>query len=104
VDESELELSHPLVSISLGQRGVYLTGGRTPTTTPTAMWLVDGDVVVMSGAQRLVRRGVFGATSAGASRAAESVSGRRRRAVDVRRGELCKFAPTQHFRATSSFA
>lgn len=75
VDESEWELQHPLVSITLGGLpAVYLSGSDkvNDATEPLAMWLRHGDVLVcncgihwsifrlqvMSGAQRLVYHGV----------------------------------------------
>jgi alkylated DNA repair dioxygenase AlkB len=57
-DISERELCHPLVSISFGQRGVYLSGGESVNDVPMAMWLRCGDVLIMSGAQRLVYHGM----------------------------------------------
>ena len=46
------------MSVSLGQSCVFLLGGRTRETEPTAMLLRSGDVVVMSGEARRCYHGV----------------------------------------------
>ena len=58
VDDAELTHTPPIVSISLGQSAVFLMGGRTKTTAPTAVMLHSGDVVVMSGESRRCYHGV----------------------------------------------
>ncbi|CAK5111688.1 unnamed protein product [Meloidogyne enterolobii] len=58
VDRSERDLSRPLVSISLGQPAIYLTGG-TLNYPVDAIILRSGDILIMSGEQRLVYHGVL---------------------------------------------
>ncbi|KHJ42244.1 putative alkylated DNA repair protein AlkB [Trichuris suis] len=58
VDNSERNLDHPLISISLGQPCVFLIGGSTKETEPTALVLRSGDVLVMSGPSRLAYHAV----------------------------------------------
>ncbi|CAD6193551.1 unnamed protein product [Caenorhabditis auriculariae] len=57
VDRSERSKA-PLVSLSLGQAAVYLTGGRRLSDPPLPLWLRNGDVLVMHGEQRLVYHAV----------------------------------------------
>ena len=57
-DHSERNLEAPLVSVSLGQSCVFLLGGRTRETEPTAILLRSGDVVIMSGEARRCYHGV----------------------------------------------
>ncbi|TRM57550.1 hypothetical protein BD626DRAFT_411772 [Schizophyllum amplum] len=49
VDRSEVCATSPLVSISLGNAAVFLIGGTTRESPPTALLLRSGDVVIMSG-------------------------------------------------------
>ncbi|KZT24117.1 hypothetical protein NEOLEDRAFT_1163471 [Neolentinus lepideus HHB14362 ss-1] len=49
VDRSEVCATSPLVSISLGNAAIFLIGGLTRDTEPTAILLRSGDVVIMSG-------------------------------------------------------
>jgi len=58
VDSSELDLSLPLVSVSLGAACIFLIGGPTKSTRPVAMFLRSGDILVMSGASRLAYHAV----------------------------------------------
>ncbi|CAK5077335.1 unnamed protein product [Meloidogyne enterolobii] len=58
VDRSERDLSRPLVSISLGQPAIYLTGGTSLNDPVDAIILRSGDILIMSGEQRLVYHGV----------------------------------------------
>ncbi|EPB68556.1 putative alkylated DNA repair protein AlkB [Ancylostoma ceylanicum] len=57
VDRSE-RTDAPLVSLSLGQSAVYLTGGESLDDEVVPLWLRSGDVLVMHGAQRLVYHAV----------------------------------------------
>ncbi|ETN74922.1 putative alkylated DNA repair protein AlkB [Necator americanus] len=57
VDRSE-RIGAPLVSLSLGQSAVYLTGGESLDDDVVPLWLHSGDVLVMHGAQRLVYHAV----------------------------------------------
>ncbi|CDW56670.1 Alkylated DNA repair protein alkB-like protein 1 [Trichuris trichiura] len=58
VDNSERNLDHPLISISLGQACIFLIGGATKEIEPTALVLRSGDVLVMSGLSRLAYHAV----------------------------------------------
>ncbi|KAI6192033.1 Fe2OG dioxygenase domain-containing protein [Aphelenchoides bicaudatus] len=58
VDRSERSIEKPLISISLGQDAIYLTGGKTMDDPVDALHLQSGDVLVMHGEQRLVYHGV----------------------------------------------
>ncbi|XGW29856.1 hypothetical protein V3C99_009141 [Haemonchus contortus] len=57
VDRSE-RTSAPLVSFSLGQSAIYLTGGNTLDDEVIPLWLRSGDILVMYGSQRLVYHAV----------------------------------------------
>uniref|UniRef100_A0A8R1E0F7 Fe2OG dioxygenase domain-containing protein n=1 Tax=Caenorhabditis japonica TaxID=281687 RepID=A0A8R1E0F7_CAEJA len=57
VDRSE-RTNAPLVSMSLGQSAVYLSGGKTLSEKPIPIWLRNGDILVMHGEQRLVYHAV----------------------------------------------
>ena len=46
------------MSVSLGQSCVFLLGGKTKETEPTAMLLRSGDVVILSGEARRCYHGV----------------------------------------------
>ncbi|CAJ0602548.1 unnamed protein product [Cylicocyclus nassatus] len=52
IDRSERTMA-PLVSLSLGQSAIYLTGGESLDDEVIPLWLQSGDVLVMHGAQRL---------------------------------------------------
>jgi alkylated DNA repair protein alkB family protein 1 len=55
VDRSERLLDRPLVTLSLGQSAIYLTGGQSvDDMNVDAILLHSGDVLVMAGKQRLV--------------------------------------------------
>jgi alkylated DNA repair protein alkB family protein 1 len=58
VDDAELDLSLPLVSLSLGLTAVFLFGGPTREDAPTALWLRSGDAVIVTGEARLCYHGV----------------------------------------------
>ncbi|KAL1745606.1 hypothetical protein HDZ31DRAFT_36016 [Schizophyllum fasciatum] len=49
VDRSEVCATSPLVSISLGNAAVFLIGGTTRDSAPTALVLRSGDVLIMAG-------------------------------------------------------
>uniref|UniRef100_A0A0K0DER3 Fe2OG dioxygenase domain-containing protein n=1 Tax=Angiostrongylus cantonensis TaxID=6313 RepID=A0A0K0DER3_ANGCA len=57
VDRSE-RTDAPLVSLSLGQSAVYLSGGKSLDDDVVPLWLRSGDVLVMHGAQRFVYHAV----------------------------------------------
>ncbi|XP_071798633.1 nucleic acid dioxygenase ALKBH1-like [Asterias amurensis] len=52
-DHSEFDLTAPIISYSLGQSAVFLLGGKSKETTPLAMYLHSGDIIVMGGESRL---------------------------------------------------
>ncbi|CAL8287665.1 unnamed protein product [Gadus morhua 'NCC'] len=58
VDESELDLSRPLLSFCFGQSAIFLLGGPRREDPPTAMYMHSGDVMVMSGQSRLLYHAV----------------------------------------------
>uniref|UniRef100_A0A1A7X8D0 Nucleic acid dioxygenase ALKBH1 n=2 Tax=Iconisemion striatum TaxID=60296 RepID=A0A1A7X8D0_9TELE len=58
VDESELDHSQPLLSLSFGQSAIFLLGGPHRQDPPTAMFMHSGDVMVMSGPSRLLYHAV----------------------------------------------
>lgn len=58
VDDAELDLSLPLVSLSLGLSAVFLFGGPTRDDPPEAIWLHSGDAIVVTGEARLCYHGV----------------------------------------------
>lgn len=57
-DKDEAEMRWPVVSISLGDDGLFRIGGNTRGGTTDAIWLSSGDVVVMGGTARNAYHGV----------------------------------------------
>jgi alkylated DNA repair protein (DNA oxidative demethylase) len=57
-DENELDLTAPIVSVSLGLPAVFLFGGNSRSGRPRRILLESGDVVVWGGPDRLVYHGV----------------------------------------------
>lgn len=58
VDNSELALDSPVLSVSFGQTAVFLVGGATRERRPCALYLRSGDVLAMSGPARLAYHAV----------------------------------------------
>ncbi|KAM7394931.1 hypothetical protein PAMA_006595 [Pampus argenteus] len=58
VDESELDHSRPLLSLSFGQSAIFLLGGIRRQDPPTAMYMHSGDMMLMSGQSRLLYHAV----------------------------------------------
>ena len=58
VDQSERDLTKPLVALSLGCPAIFLLGSKVRSETPHAMILRSGDVVVLSGQSRQCFHGV----------------------------------------------
>ncbi|KAJ1722774.1 hypothetical protein LPJ53_002830 [Coemansia erecta] len=58
VDKTEENMDAPLISTSVGLTCVYLVGGVTRDTEPTAFLLRSGDVLAMCGRSRLAFHGV----------------------------------------------
>lgn len=57
-DRDEGDFGYPVVSISLGDQGLFRIGGPTRSDPTQSVWLSSGDVVVMAGAARLAFHGV----------------------------------------------
>ncbi|MGY8665214.1 DNA oxidative demethylase AlkB [Bradyrhizobium sp. UFLA05-109] len=57
-DKDELDLSAPIVSVSLGLPAIFLFGGMARSDKPRRFRLVHGDVVVWGGTSRLAYHGV----------------------------------------------
>lgn len=66
-DKDEASFDWPVVSISLGDEGLFRMGGPARGGKTQSIWLQSGDVVVMAGAARLAHHGVdrirFGSSS-----------------------------------------
>lgn len=66
-DRDEADFSWPVVSVSLGDDGLFRIGNQTRGGTTESVWLQSGDVVVMGGDARLTYPGVdrirFGTSS-----------------------------------------
>lgn len=66
-DKDEADFSYPVVSISLGDEGLFRIGNSTRGGSTESLWLRSGDVVVMGGDARLVYHGIdrirFGSSS-----------------------------------------
>jgi alkylated DNA repair protein (DNA oxidative demethylase) len=57
-DKDEHSFDWPVVSISLGDEGLFRMGGPERGGKTQSVWLQSGDVVVMGGAARLAHHGV----------------------------------------------
>jgi len=57
-DRDEADFSYPVVSISLGDDGMFRIGNTTRGGKTESVWLQSGDVVVMGGDARLVYHGI----------------------------------------------
>lgn len=57
-DKDEADFSWPVVSVSLGDDGLFRIGGTTRGGKTASAWLQSGDVVVLGGAARLAYHGV----------------------------------------------
>ena len=57
-DKDEADFTQPVVSISLGDDGLFRIGNQTRGGTTQSLWLSSGDVVVMGGDARLTYHGV----------------------------------------------
>jgi alkylated DNA repair protein (DNA oxidative demethylase) len=57
-DRDEASFDHPVVSVSLGDDGLFRIGNVDRGGSTESIWLSSGDVVVMGGAARLVHHGV----------------------------------------------
>jgi alkylated DNA repair protein (DNA oxidative demethylase) len=57
-DRDEGDFTWPVVSVSLGDDGLFRMGGLSRRDPTSSLWLTSGDVVVMGGAARLAFHGV----------------------------------------------
>jgi len=57
-DEDEADFSCPVVSVSLGDEGLFRMGNVERGGKTSSIWLKSGDVVVMGGDARLAHHGV----------------------------------------------
>lgn len=57
-DKDEADFSFPVVSVSLGDDGLFRMGDTRRGGKTDSIWLNSGDVVVMGGAARLAYHGV----------------------------------------------
>ena len=57
-DKDEADFSWPVLSVSLGDAGLFRIGNTTRGGKTTSVWLESGDVVVMGGDARLTYHGV----------------------------------------------
>ncbi|RLN62880.1 hypothetical protein BBJ29_002693 [Phytophthora kernoviae] len=58
LDDVEYTMDHPVVSLSLGSRCVFLMGGRTKEEPPLELLLRSGDIAIMGGESRCCYHGV----------------------------------------------
>ncbi|GKD77279.1 alpha-ketoglutarate-dependent dioxygenase AlkB, partial [Tanacetum coccineum] len=52
LDDMEVDWGKPIVSISLGCKAIFLLRGKSKNDEPVAMFLCNGDIVLMSGEAR----------------------------------------------------
>ena len=57
-DKDENDLEWPVVSISLGDDGLFRVGGLSRRDSTKSRWLLSGDVAVLSGESRLAYHGI----------------------------------------------
>ena len=57
-DKDEANFSWPVVSVSLGDDGLFRIGNTERGGKTESIWLTSGDVVVMGGDARLTHHGV----------------------------------------------
>ncbi|MCR9124948.1 MAG: alpha-ketoglutarate-dependent dioxygenase AlkB [Rhodobacteraceae bacterium] len=57
-DKDEADFGYPVVSVSLGDDGLFRIGNTTRGGKTESVWLSSGDAVVMGGAARLIFHGV----------------------------------------------
>ena len=66
-DKNEDDFSYPVVSISLGDDGLFRVGSVEPGEKTASYWLHSGDLCVLQGPARLVHHGIdrirFGSSS-----------------------------------------
>ena len=57
-DRDEADFTWPVLSISLGDDGLFRIGNEEPGGKTESLWLASGDVVLMGGEARLTHHGV----------------------------------------------
>lgn len=57
-DRDEIDFSQPVLSISLGDDGLFRIGGPERSNKTRSIWLRSGDIVVLEGKSRLAFHGV----------------------------------------------
>lgn len=57
-DRDEADFDHPVVSVSLGDDGLFRIGNATRGGKTESLWLRSGDVMVMGGEARLLYHGI----------------------------------------------
>jgi alkylated DNA repair protein (DNA oxidative demethylase) len=57
-DKDEADFTHPVLSISLGDPGLFRIGGTNRSDPTKSTWLESGDVLVMGGDARLAFHGI----------------------------------------------
>lgn len=57
-DRDEVDFSHPVLSISLGDDALFRVGGTTRGGPTESVWLSSGDVVSLAGSARLAYHGI----------------------------------------------
>jgi len=57
-DKDETDFSFPVLSISLGDDGLFRIGNQSRGGKTESLWLSSGDIVVMGGAARLTYHGL----------------------------------------------
>ncbi|WP_010138874.1 alpha-ketoglutarate-dependent dioxygenase AlkB family protein [Oceanicola sp. S124] len=57
-DRDEADFGYPVLSVSLGDDGLFRIGNETRGGKTESIWLQSGDVAVMGGAARLLHHGV----------------------------------------------
>lgn len=57
-DKDEADFSWPVLSISLGDEGLFRVGGTRRSDPTRSIWLKSGDVALLGGAARLAYHGV----------------------------------------------
>jgi len=57
-DRDEADFTHPVVSVSLGDDGLFRIGNQARGGPTESIWLRSGDVIVLGGAARLAYHGI----------------------------------------------
>lgn len=58
LDNAELEMTKPIVSLSFGNDAIFLLGGETRDTEPIPLFVQSGDVMIMGGRSRYCYHGI----------------------------------------------